>query len=38
VEIAGFLMANNITAFNDQIREYSQGDIEIKITDEIIYL
>lgn len=38
VEIASFLMSNDIAAFLDQIREHSQGDIEIKITGEIVYL
>jgi putative IMPACT (imprinted ancient) family translation regulator len=38
VEIVSFLMANNIAPFQEQIREYSQGDIEITISDEIIYL
>jgi hypothetical protein len=38
VEIVCFLMANDITAFQEQIREFSQGDIEIKISDEIVFL
>ena len=38
VEIAGFLMANNIAPFQEHIREYSQGDIEIIISEEIFYL
>ena len=38
VEIMSFLMATEIASFQDQIREYSQGDIEIKISDETIYL
>jgi uncharacterized YigZ family protein len=38
VEIVSFLIANEIALFQDQMREYSQGDIEIKISDEIIYL
>ena len=38
VEITCFLIANDVSAFQEQIREYSQGDKEIKITSEIIYL
>jgi uncharacterized YigZ family protein len=38
VEITSLLIANEITAFQDQIQEYSQGDIEIKISDKIIYI
>jgi uncharacterized YigZ family protein len=38
VEITSLLIANEISAFQDQIQEYSQGDIEIKISDKIIYL
>ena len=38
VEIVSFLIANVIAPFQDQIREYSQVDIEIKISDEIFYL
>jgi uncharacterized YigZ family protein len=38
VDIASFLMSNDITPFLEQIREHSQGDIEIKISAEIIYL
>ena len=38
VEITSFLLANDIPAFNDQLREHSQDDIEIKITADIIYL
>lgn len=38
VEITCLLIANDVSAFQEQIREYSQGDIEIKITDKIVYL
>jgi len=38
VDITCLLIANDIPAFQDQIQEFSQGDIEIKITDKIIYL
>ena len=38
VEITSLLIANEISAFQDQIQEYSQGDIEIKVSDKIIYL
>ena len=38
VDITCFLIANDIPAFQDQIQEFSQDDIEIKITDKIIYL
>jgi uncharacterized YigZ family protein len=38
VEIACLLNSNDITSFMEQIKEYSQGDIEIKISGEIIYL
>jgi uncharacterized YigZ family protein len=38
VEITSLLIANEISAFQDQIQEYSQGDVEIKISDKIIYL
>src|ERR1035437_273672 len=38
VEIASFLMANDVTAFHEQIREFSQNDIEIKLSDEIVFL
>lgn len=38
VDISSLLMSNDITPFLKQIREHSQGDIEIKISAEIIYL
>jgi uncharacterized YigZ family protein len=38
VDITCLLIANDIPAFQDQIQEFSQGDIEIKISDKIIYL
>ena len=38
VEITCLLIASDVSVFQEQIREYSQGDIEIKIADEIIYL
>jgi uncharacterized YigZ family protein len=38
VEIGSFLNSNDIASFMDQIKEHSQGDIEIKISGEIIYL
>ena len=37
VEITCFLNSNDITPFLEQIREHSQGDIEIKISGEINY-
>jgi uncharacterized YigZ family protein len=37
-EITCLLIAKDISSFQKQIREYSQGDIEIKIAGEIIYL
>lgn len=37
VEIACFLNSNDITSFMEQIKEHSQGDIEIKISGKIIY-
>ena len=38
VEITCLLIANEIPAFQEQLREHSQRDIEIKISDKIIYL
>ena len=38
VEIKSVLLANAITSFNDQLKEFSKGDIETKISDGIIYL
>jgi uncharacterized YigZ family protein len=38
VDISSYLMSNDIAAFLEQIREHSQGDIEIKIAGEILYL
>ena len=38
VEITCLLIASDVLTFQDQIREFSQGDIEIKISDKIIYL
>jgi len=38
VKITCLLITNDIPAFQEQIREYSQGDIEVKISAEIIYL
>jgi putative IMPACT (imprinted ancient) family translation regulator len=37
-EIACFLNSNDITSLMEKIKEHSQGDIEIKISGEIIYL
>ena len=38
VKITCLLIENEIPAFQEQLREHSQGDIEIKISAEIIYL
>lgn len=38
VDITCLLIANDIPVFQNQIQEFSQGDIEIKISDKIIYL
>lgn len=38
VEIECFLNSNDIASFLEQIHEHSQGDIDIKISGEIIYL
>src|ERR1035437_368759 len=38
VDINCLLMANDVSAFQEQIREYSQGDFEIKLSNEIVFL
>jgi uncharacterized YigZ family protein len=38
VEIKSFLLANDIAAFIDQLKEFAKGDIVTRISDEIIYL